>query len=177
MSQLQQFQQATRNLRCTFAQLLHAGAGLGRHETAGTTARSTKLFAIARSTSCTHLRKLYLQAAAEDEKAMLLFDDPQPARLNDASHIINTGHVPGWIPLADKNALLQGLMPQCQQAGMASSLHDQLVFLNGKVHAHIHAVVCAGGAGNGLEKFYQSFPGENSASPQRYCRHHLNLIC
>ena len=55
--------------------------------------------------------------------------------------------------------LLTQLRPACQKAGKAGNTHEQLVFLSNKVQENIHAVVCAGSGENGLQHFYQNFPG------------------
>ena len=103
---------------------------------------------------------MLVQAAAEDVKAIMLYDDPQLARLNDASHIITSGSLPTWMKESEVQQLLHQLLPAAQKAGKAKDLHEQLEFLGHKVHENIHVIVCAGSGDSGLAKFYQNFPGE-----------------
>ena len=113
---------------------------------------------LALTSACTDAPAL-AQAAATNQKSIMLYDDPQLSRLNDASHIITSGSLPTWMSEHKVDELLKRLLPACQEAGAAKNPHTQLGFLAQKVHEHIHVIICAGSGSNSLLKFYQNFPG------------------
>lgn len=100
------------------------------------------------------------QAAASNERAMLLYEDADLHRLHDASHLITSGTLPSWLPAQELPKLLKQIMPACSAAGMAATQHKQLMFLSRKVQENVHVVLCIGSGAGQLQDFYQTFPGE-----------------
>ena len=107
------------------------------------------------------LKKVLMTAGLEGNPTVFLFCDTQIVKesfLEDINNILNAGEVPNLWAQEDMDAILNGVRPICQQAGLPLTKMSIYAEFIRRVRSNIHLVICMSPIGEEFRNRLRMFP-------------------